>query len=279
MKNIIKILAAVLLVLTGCSTVQQSLDKNITRPILKNDPKLIYPIAAQQKNIEGTVSIMFIISKDGKVGESRLYKSSGNTALDLAAENYCKQLEFIPAKENGIPISSTMKWDVQFNLKDLSLSIRSKIREVKSLYSDVEDSKGKERQNLENEILAIHDNCLKDEKDGLKINEYIYAVVKPSIKKEWESLANNLPLTFLLYHDFIKRFKDYDSLNIVKAKMEMALKQDLQLLNQPYNFTKRDNRNKDVIIQKIKSFFELNYPEINLRNLDLKIKNDNNNLS
>jgi TonB family protein len=279
MKNLIKLIIIVFILLTGCSQVPQTVNENITDPILKSEPKLIYPINAQKNNIMGTTSIIFIISEEGKVSQTRLHKSSGSKALDLAAENYCKQLVFVPAKENGTPISSTMKWEVKFDLEDLSSEIENKISEVKSLYSKLENSKGEYRQLLEKEILAIHDDCIKNTKDGLKINEYLFSVVKPSIKNEWETLTRNHPLTFLLYHDFISRFTDFDSLNIVKSKMKLAIKQDLQLLNQPNNITISGNGDNAIIIQKIKKFLEINYPEINNQDLDFKIETENNNLS
>ena len=97
MKNIIISIISALIFLTGCSTIQQSLDKNITQPKLKKESKLIYPVSAQKNNIMGTASIMFTISNEGSVLQTRIYKSSGNKTLDLAAENYCKQLEFFPA--------------------------------------------------------------------------------------------------------------------------------------------------------------------------------------
>jgi len=276
MKNTIKLMAVLLLFLTGCSSVQQ-LNENITQPTLKKEPKLIYPIPAQQKNIMGTTTVMFIISKEGSVLKTRIQKSSGSNVLDLAAENYCKKLEFFPAKENGMPISSTMKWDVKFNLEDLSAELDNKIHKVKNLYSEIENSKGAKRQSLERELLAVHDNYIKNLKDGLKINEYLYAVVQPNIKEEWRLITEQHPLTFLLYHDFMNRFGDFDSLSMVKEKMKMALKQDLQFLNQPYNFTSTaGSENKALIIQKIKRLIESNYPDIDLHNFDLKTENQNN---
>ena len=87
------------------------------------------------------------------------------------------------------------------------------------------------------------------------------------------------PLTFLLYHDFINRFKDFDSLDLVKAKMKTALKQDIQYLNQPNDLNIAANENNAVIIQKIEKFIEVNYPGINLNELRLKTVTENKTLS
>jgi TonB family protein len=279
MKNALKVLAAILLLVTGCSTFKQPTNNNITKPIVKNDPPLIYPIEAQKNNIEGNVSVIFIITKEGTVGQTKLFKSSGSKALDLAAENYCKKLEFIPAMENGIPIRSSMRWKVKYNLTDISKIMINKIEAVKRLYSEILMAEETKRQNLEWRVLAIHDDCLKNIKDGQLINEYLYAVVQPKIKEEWTPLTQNLPLTFLLYHDFINRFQDFDSLGIVKAKMKTAVKQDIQTLNQPFDFNSSATENNALIIQKIKKLLEVNYPEINLQDLELKNVTVNNNLS
>ncbi len=279
MKNILKLFAVALLFLTGCSVFKPTADNNIVKPELKNAPPLTYPIEAQKSNIEGNVSVIFIITKEGAVGQSKIFKSSGSKALDLAAENYCKQLEFYPATEKGIPISSSMRWNVKFNLTDLQTTVVIKIEKVRNLYSEILVSGKANRQNLERQVLAIHDDCIKNLKDGQLLNEYLYAVVQPNIKEEWSQLTQFHPLTFLLYHDFINRFKDFDSLNIVKEKMKTALKQDIQYLNQPNDFNSIANGNNDVIIEKIKKFIEVNYPDINLQELQLKNTVENNNLS
>ena len=279
MKNIFKILAAMLLLLTGCSTFNQLADKNITVPVVKNKPPLMYPMEAQKNNIEGIASVIFIITKEGTVGQTKLFKPSGSKTLDLAAENYCKQLEFFPVTENGVPISSSMRWIVNFNLADISSDILNKIEDVQNLYSEILISEKSKRQVLERQVLAVHDDCINNLKDGQLLNEYLYAVVQPNIKKEWSSLTQFHPLTFLLYHDFINRFKDFDGLGKVKSKMKTALKQDIQYLNQPSEFNIAANEDDAAIVQKIEKFIEANYPDINLKELQLKNVTENTELS
>ncbi len=279
MKTILKIFIPILLLFTGCSVLKQTADNNITKPVVKNEPPLIYPIEAQKSNTEGNVSVIFIVTKEGSVGQTKIFKSSGSTALDLAAENFCRQLEFYPAKENGTSITSSMRWNVKFNLTDDQTTIINKIEEVKNLYSEIFISGKNKRQNLERQVLAIHNDCIKNVKDGQLLNEYLYAVVQPGIKEEWSPLTQFHPLTFLLYHDFMNRFKDFDSLNIVKEKMKTALKQNVQYLNQPAEFNIAANENNAVLIQKIEKFIEVNYPDINLKELQLKNVTENKELS
>jgi TonB family protein len=50
-----------------------------------------YPDAAQQRNIEGQVTVEFEISLDGRITEPSVSKSSGHSALDLAAIDAVKK--------------------------------------------------------------------------------------------------------------------------------------------------------------------------------------------
>ena len=181
--------------------------------------------------------------------------------------------------ENGSPIFSSMRWNVKFNLTEFQTKIVIKLKRLITFILKFLYPGETKRQDFERQVLAIHDDCIKNLKDGQLLNEYLYAVVQPSIKEEWMPLTQYHPLTFLLYHDFINRFKDFDSLNIVKEKMKTALKQDIQYLNQPNDFNSIANGNNDVIIEKIKKFIEVNYPDIKLQELQLKNTAENNNLS
>jgi len=278
MKNLLKIIITISIIFAGCSHVPQSVNENVTEPVLKNEPKLIYPFVAQQNNLHGTSTIIFNITKEGKVSETRVQKTSGFSDLDNAAESYCKQLEFIPAKENGTPISAAMKWDVKFNLENFGNEIKKRIVEVKDLYDDLETATDVEKNSIQKEILEVHDKIISKTKDGLKLNEYLYQVVLVDIKNEWKYLSESYPLTFLLYHDFVTRFDEYDKMDEVKSRLEDLIKQDLRHLNAA-NDDNYYNGSKSAIIQKIKSFVENNYPSINLDEFDLEIKLNKDNLS
>ena len=278
MKNYLKILVTLSLLLVGCSHFSNSVNENVTAPLLKNDPKLIYPFVAQQNNIYGTSTVLFNITKEGIVSETRVHKSSGFEDLDKAAENYCKQLEFIPAKENGTPISSTMRWEVKFNLEDFGNEIKIRIAEVKDLYEDFETADANEKNSIQKDVLKVHDKIISKTKDGLKINEYLYQVVLPEIRDEWQYLSESYPLTFLLYHDFVTRYSEYDQMSEVKSRLKELIKQDLKHLVAAKDDTSY-NVSKSTIMQKIKTFVENNYPDINLDEFELEIKLKRNNIS
>ncbi|MCW8849831.1 MAG: energy transducer TonB [Melioribacteraceae bacterium] len=278
MKKLIKILIAVVFLLAACTHVERLPNENIVEPKLKKEPKLIYPFSAQQQSLNGTTTILFTINKNGEVDATRVHKSSGYIMLDEAAEKYCKGLEFIPAYQNGEAIASSMKWEIKFNLKDFGKEIERRVEEVKSLYSDVIDLDGAEKFKAQNDILALHDDMTRNLKDGVKFNEYMSGVVQNSIIYEWEPVVKSFPLTFLLYHDFLTRYKDFDSVSVVKSKLEYALRQDVAYLNEASNISSEYKINRVSLIQKIKQFVQKNYPEFDISKLNLEVL-DNNNIS
>ena len=274
MKNYIKIIIATAFLLASCSHVQQPLDENIVPPVLKNEPKLIYPLSAQESNKFGTSVVLFTVSNEGIVKQTRVYKSSGFKELDVAAENYCKGLVFDPAIQFGEPIASNMKWEIKFNLKEFGYEVQGKITDVVKLYSQEKQLVGSERLSIQKEILKKHNSVISEIKDGLKLNEYIYSVVQNNIADEWKHESDSYPLSFLLYHDFITRFADYDSLSAVRSRLEYALNQDLNYLTSTSNIGD-SNFKKATLIQKIKKFVENHYPYLKLNNLEIELKNNN----
>ena len=173
MKKLIYILLSTMILLSACSSSKQMLNEDVTSPVLKKEPKLIYPLNAQEKNQYGTSTILFSITKDGVVSETQIHNSSGHKELDRAAENYCKGLFFTPAKQGGEAIASNMKWEVQFNLNDFRKGIKWKTKEVNELYKDLATLNGKKKQAVQKEILQHHEDVIRNIKDVLKLNEYI----------------------------------------------------------------------------------------------------------
>lgn len=274
MKKLIYILLSTMILLSACSSSKQMLNEDVTSPVLKKEPKLIYPLNAQENNQSGTSTILFSITKDGVVSQTRIQNSSGYEELDRAAENYCKGLFFAPAQQSGEVISSNMRWDVEFNLNDFRKGMKWKTKEVKELYKDVAALNGKDKLAVQKEILQHHEDVIRNNKDVLKLNEYIYSVIKTESQGKWKSISNSYPLTFLLYHDFISRFADYDSLYLVKTKMEYAINQDLEYLQSTSNVPSDYRVNRQMLIKKIKAFVQQNYPDMNLNGLNGEMKNN-----
>lgn len=270
MKKLTYILLAAMVLLSACTSSRQVLNEDVTNPVVIKEPKLIYPLNAQEENYYGTSTILFSVSKEGVVRKTHVHKSSGYKDLDRAAENYCKGLLFTPALQGGEAIASNMKWEIKFNLNEFSKGMKSQIRKVKNLYKEVRFLRGEERLHAQKEILQHHEEVISNIKDVNKLNEYIYSVIKSESKYGWESTSKAYPLTFLLYHDFISRFDDYDSLYLIKSKMEYAINQDLEYLQYANNF----RVNRSILIKKIKAFVQSSYPEMKLNNLNPGMKNN-----
>ena len=63
-----------------------------------------YPRLALSNKVTGTVSLGYLVGTDGKVRESVVKKSSGDTSLDEAARLAIAKCTFSPAKKNGKPV-------------------------------------------------------------------------------------------------------------------------------------------------------------------------------
>lgn len=82
------------------------------------NPKPDYPLMARRRGYEGTVLIRVKVLKNGKVGELDIERSSQYDILDKTALNAVGNWTFVPAKRNGISITSWVTIPVKFELKD-----------------------------------------------------------------------------------------------------------------------------------------------------------------
>ncbi len=62
-----------------------------------------YPKAALINEEQGTVSLLFLVTADGKVTDSKIDKSSGSKSLDKAALSAFSQCKFKPGTKDGKP--------------------------------------------------------------------------------------------------------------------------------------------------------------------------------
>ena len=77
---------------------------------------LIYPEAAAEAGIEGTVLVSFIVRRDGSIDEVRVTRGV-DPALDAEAVRVVKNMpEWIPARNNGRYVSSYFGLPVIFRL-------------------------------------------------------------------------------------------------------------------------------------------------------------------
>ncbi|SFC47316.1 M56 family metallopeptidase [Massilia yuzhufengensis] len=65
-----------------------------------------YPAESIKQNHTGTVTLGFLVAKNGKVKEAKLAKSSGHVLLDDAARIALEKCRFKPARTKGKPVES-----------------------------------------------------------------------------------------------------------------------------------------------------------------------------
>ncbi|MDQ7817387.1 MAG: TonB family protein [Melioribacteraceae bacterium] len=68
-------------------------------PRLEREPKLIYPVEAIEKQIEGNVELLLLVNCEGNVKDVRIKNSSGYRSLDEAALKYGRRLKYFPITE------------------------------------------------------------------------------------------------------------------------------------------------------------------------------------
>ena len=119
MKRIVLIISVILLcvlLISGCTATAtlSSSSMLISPPVLINGSQPFYPLEASLNDLQGEVTLLLNISKDGKVAKMNVKESSGFKVLDQAALRYAKNLTFQPATENDKKIAVWITWNVKY---------------------------------------------------------------------------------------------------------------------------------------------------------------------
>jgi protein TonB len=90
----------------------------IAAPGILSKAEPVYPPAARQAGLEGTVVLKIQILTNGRSGEISVTRSSGHPSLDESAVAAVRQWQFIPAKDlsNGRTVTCTTTLPVSFRL-------------------------------------------------------------------------------------------------------------------------------------------------------------------
>jgi bla regulator protein BlaR1 len=75
-----------------------------------------WPKQSLRNENTGTVTLSFLINKDGQVEDSKVMKSSGFRPLDMAAREGIARCHFKPGTENGKPVQSWMNMQYVWTL-------------------------------------------------------------------------------------------------------------------------------------------------------------------
>ena len=240
----------------------------------KNQPRIIYPKVAQESSYSGITKIILSISNVGTVDNVFLEESSGYEILDKAAIDYCKNLVFYPAKVDDKTVYSKLRREIKFKISQYDRSKDRYINEIKDLYISLIQSASKERNRIEREILMKYNDFVDNMNDALNFNKVSEQIILPEISEEWKEDWNNWPLSFLIYHDFLVRFPEYDSVLSVKTQLLNSLKYDIQYIKNTPDINHKVKKDKENILMKIKSFIGSHYPDIIIDNLGVEERNN-----
>lgn len=86
-------------------------------PQILSAPAPVYPESARQSGASGTVLVGLAINESGTVSDVWVESSSGNDALDRAAVQAVLSWQFIPARQNGLPVPVHTRVPVIFGLR------------------------------------------------------------------------------------------------------------------------------------------------------------------
>lgn len=260
-RNVIIAVIGIVLFTLGCShDIEKSSVENYTPPTIKEQPKLFYPVYAQENSIYGNIKASLRIDKTGHVEKVFIFQSAGSIILDNAVKEFCSKLVFIPASLNGQAIDSRVIWEVKFNFTDDVFSANEYLKNIAELYELANRSIARERMKLLQEAIERHIKYINKNSDALNFNNVMSKLIDYDIVREWKDYWNSYPLSFLIFHDFMKRFSDYDSIEFVKATMFNSLRNDLQYIESFSASSQKEKNVKEVLIQKIKNFMNSNYP-------------------
>ena len=266
LKNV-TIVILLLLIAASCGhNIEKISENNFAPPSVKIQPRFLYPKVAQENGYTGTAKIIFTVMNNGSVDKVSVEKSTGYKILDNAAIDYCRQIVFNPAERNGKQVSCRIIWDINFNISDVNSEANSYLLEIERLYRDMNYSGTEnEKRYAQKQILKLHDEFINNMKDALSFNLVLRKTLSPNTVDEWKDVWDSWPLSFLLYHDFLIRFNDYDSIADVKMKMNQALNFDIKYIENTASNDLESQKQKEIILSKINEFIARKYPEIQLK--------------
>ena len=81
-----------------------------------NNPKPMYPVLSLRLREQGTVILRVLVNTGGGVDEVQVFKPSGYSRLDSAAQDAVQRWKFVPAKRGAEPVSAWVKIPIPFVL-------------------------------------------------------------------------------------------------------------------------------------------------------------------
>ena len=80
--------------------------------------RLSYPPLAQENNIQGTVTVKFVVEKDGRLTNIQVLKSPDKTLSDEAVSVLSKSPKWEPARQRDVPVRFSYTMPIVFKLQN-----------------------------------------------------------------------------------------------------------------------------------------------------------------
>ncbi len=90
---------------------------HVTAPQLRRSFPISYPEQARQRGQEGQVEALLTLSADGSVQQVEIISASDQEFI-LPAREGLQRYQFLPATENGTPVSVKIKYVYHFRFKE-----------------------------------------------------------------------------------------------------------------------------------------------------------------
>ena len=98
-------------------------------PVVTNpEPPVEYPADLFEQQVEGVVLLRLYVTASGAIvaDSTRIEESSGFPELDSAALRSVDQLQFAPARRDGVPVATAFVQPVHFRHPDLATAGENK---------------------------------------------------------------------------------------------------------------------------------------------------------
>lgn len=80
--------------------------------------RLTYPALAQENNIQGTVTVKFVVEKDGRLTNIQVLKSPDKTLSDEAVQVLAKSPKWVPARQRDMAVRFSYTMPIVFKLQN-----------------------------------------------------------------------------------------------------------------------------------------------------------------
>jgi len=253
---------------------KEIIKETIQPPLLRNKVMPCYPKEAENEGLEGRVNMSLLVDENGDVKVSKVTRSSTYEILDKAAIEYSHQLKFGPAMKNGVPTVVWVSWSVSFKSPETEFFQSDYIYKLHNLYKLVDLYTGEKRNEILQNIILIHNDCIEylKNKPEIDFNEIIQQVLLPEVYETWKDLWKEWSLHFVVFQDFLLRYPTSELTSQAIADLLNYLELDLAYIKDSVNDNPHNQKKIEYITKTIHCFLIDMFPNSNMKNFSSQIE-------